>query len=236
MSAVETLVSAITNSSVDIFEREIGNIGHHATIASAIGDYIPEQKRESEFGGRVLEAILKSVQHVSAEKLKSDINNISSSIARAILESPDKRFYIALGGSSNDVENARPCVYKSNTFLALLLLSCRQSDLLPYFVDFICNDKTMYTAHDTSVPHYIYFDDASLSGSQVTENGKEMARIPCDGKTRYVFHLAIMYISPTNILKIHHALKPFVDGTNVLSDIRVYTTGTHASLSSRRCG
>lgn len=194
--------STIKNKSQTILEKELKKLVPRSLNQENVSKYLSSQYALDRSNGDVLKTILESVQHIPASKMFEDIEKISSNLWDTLKAQQDKRFYIVLTGTG-----AAHCSQKSNMFLSILAL-CSNENLLENFEDFICRNVPLHWDKlSGDVTNYVYLDDASFSGTQMstqitTLGGKLEREFP---EKRFNMHIMILY--PTNfaILKTPYA-------------------------------
>ena len=170
MSPEETLnnlKNTIRYNGRDIIEKEKSKIIPRNPNVPNMVDYIEKQRSFSEQNAYILEKLLKSIQYISSDQLFNDLEDIANELNDTLEEQNVSRFYIVLTGKKED-NSIDSCMYKSNLFIALMFMSFNVG-LIDKFVDFICETKPLYTSEiDHDIQDYVYIDDATFSGTQMT--------------------------------------------------------------------
>jgi hypothetical protein len=185
-STILAFKELLTTKGAEIIGTERSRIPDRSIDAESFKTYIADQRAQSDDDAKVLEMLKDSITHVSADRMFTDIERLSASLWGKLSTFPDNRFYIVLSGSkkSNNKSGSGSasgsksdgCFYKSNMFLATVMMSYRP-ELADSFVDFICDSQPLHTRMDKSVLHYVYVDDASFSGNQLAENMEELGEL-----------------------------------------------------------
>jgi hypothetical protein len=190
--------NTIRVKSDEIVEKELGKLVPRSLHRQNVDSYLRRQYDLDKTNGDVLKAILESVQHVPAGTLFRDIKEMSSKLWDQLTSQEDRKFYIVLTGDSVYKKLGTPCTQKSNMFLAILAL-CYNVNLLDNFVDFVCRDTPLHDdVVSEDVTNYVYLDDASFSGTQMSTSitcmGGTLERL-FPGKERFRMHLVVLYLS-----------------------------------------
>ena len=223
----------IRDKSSIIIEKELEKLISRSLNQENVSKYLKSQYELDTTNGDVLKAILESVQHIPASQLFEDIKRLSSDLWGQLGSQHDKSFYIVLTGESVYKKKGTPCTEKSNIFLSILFL-CYNVNLLDNFVDFICMTRPLHSdVLSQDITNYVYLDDASFSGTQISTSIMTMGATLQDqfpGKD-FKMHLVVLYLSEyarSNMLQ-----------HNFPGDTQIYTTDTipntlHDSLLSLR--
>lgn len=195
----------------EIYQTELKKLITRELDQDAIRGNVSKQTEKSELAGYILQKLYNSIKHIPGYRLFEDIVRLSGVAMDAI---GDRPFYIYLSTSETD-----ECVEKSNMFLAIIAMS-RNKKMLSNFKDFICGQDgdTLFSGNiDESVKDFVYLDDVTFSGQQLTDNIQGIYNLD---QSDIRIHVVIPYVNPSILTNINHKLR-HVDRAHW------YTTGTY---------
>lgn len=158
---------------------------------------------EESAAAKVLEYLLNSIHRVTRAELFDGIEEVATQLWDNLTahSSGDTRFYIALSGDSRDV-----CFSKSTIFVPIMIVA-KIGGLARSFQGFVCKGQLVDGAAPASpaIKHFVYADDGSFSGLQLTDGVKDNDMDPLST----TLHLPILFISPQTRQKVIDSIPKF---------------------------
>lgn len=150
---------------------------------------------------KVLQTLIQSIRRVSRAQVFDGMQDMAANLWDSLSKSSNPRFYVALSGDTRDV-----CFSKSTVFVSIMMMASNK-DLAEHFCGFLCRGHLLECAADDAethaVGHVVYADDASFTGSQLTDGIRAL-----DPRHHSLtLHIAILYISTETRHKVHENIR-----------------------------